>query len=90
LPKVQKAVIRVTANGYSPASVRLKKGIEAQVTFIRTTEQTCGTELRIPAYKIQRSLPLNESVTVKFIPSLGGVFKVTCGMNMFRGSIVVK
>ena len=86
----QKVTIRVTSSGYLPTSIRLRKGIKAEVSFIRSTELTCGTEIRIPAYGISRSLPLAELVTVSFTPSQSGTFKITCGMNMFRGSIVVR
>ena len=88
--QVQRMSIIVTSDGYTPATIRLRKGAPAQLTFIRTTDDTCGTEIRIPAYGISRALPLNERVTVRFKPSRTGVFKLTCGMDMFRGSIVVR
>jgi len=88
--KSQRETIRITSTGYSPSSIRLRRGIKATLTFIRSTEQTCGTELRIPAYAISRSLPLNENVSVSFTPSKSGRFKITCGMDMFRGTIVVR
>ena len=88
--QVQKMTIIVTSDGYTPATIRLQKSAPTQLTFIRTTEDTCGTQIVIPAYGISRSLPLNERVTVRFKPSRRGVFKFTCGMDMFRGSIVVR
>jgi len=89
-PKVQKATIRVTSKGYSPANVRLRRGIAAELTFIRITDRTCGTELRIPAHGISRALPLNELVRINFTPARSGTIKITCGMDMFRGSLVVR
>ena len=88
--QVRRVTIRVTSSGYTPASIRLQKGVPTQLTFIRTTEETCGTQMVIRAYGISRSLPLNERVTVRFKPSRRGVLKLTCGMDMFRGTIVVR
>jgi plastocyanin domain-containing protein len=84
------ATIVVGTNGYQPASVRLRHGVPARLTFIRNTEQTCGTEIVIPAYKVKRPLPLNVPVVVRFIPQRSGRYKFTCGMDMFRGALVVR
>jgi len=54
------------------------------------TEQTCGTEIVIPAYKINRPLPLNVPVVVRSTPRKSGRYKFTCGMDMLRGALVVK
>jgi thiol-disulfide isomerase/thioredoxin len=86
----QRKVIRVDSRGYRPASVNLRRGIPAQLTFIRKTEQTCGTEIVFPDYGINRPLPLNEPVIINLTPQKSGRFKFTCGMNMFRGSLVVR
>lgn len=89
-PVAKRATIRVTSRGYSPSSIRLRKGIATEMIFIRTTDLTCGTELRIPAYGISRSLPLNEKVTVSFTPAKTGTVKITCGMDMFRGALIIR
>lgn len=86
----QTITIDVGSEGYQPSSVRLRRGIPARLTFIRRTEETCGTEIVIPAYGINRPLPLNAPVVVEFTPRKSGRFKFTCGMDMFRGAIIVK
>jgi thiol-disulfide isomerase/thioredoxin len=86
---VQRATILVNAQGYQPESVRLRNGIPAQLTFIRKVEQTCGREIVIPDYGINRPLPLDTPVIVAFKPNKSGRFKFTCGMGMFRGALVV-
>ena len=35
-------------------------------------------------------LPLNESVAVEFTPTEGGEFEFVCGMDMQRGSIMIR
>lgn len=89
-PSLQTARVVLTKDGYKPASVRLRRGVPARITFIRQVEVTCGTEVVFPEYDIRRELPLNEAVTVEFTPSKAGEFAFACGMGMLRGKLVVK
>ncbi len=89
-PKVQSVTVTLNAKGYQPASFKLKQGIPARVTFVRKVEATCGTEIVIPEYSINRELPLNEPIVIEFTPTKSGEFNFACGMNMLRGKIVVK
>lgn len=88
--KAQTAKVVVSANGYQPGSFKLKKGVPARVTFLRQTDEGCGTEIALPAYNIRRALPLNKPVTVAFTPTKTGEFNFTCGMGMMRGKILVQ
>ena len=45
---VQKASVAITEKGYEPASLNLKAGVPARVTFTRKTDATCGTEIVFP------------------------------------------
>jgi cobalt-zinc-cadmium efflux system membrane fusion protein len=87
---VQAATVRVTDKGFSPDTIKLKRGIPARVTFVREVEATCGTEVVIQEFNIKRDLPFKEPVVVEFVPSKRGVFGFTCGMGMLRGKIVVR
>ena len=89
-PRVQKKTIVVNSEGYEPTNVSLRGGVPARLTFIREVDEGCGTEIVIPAYGINRPLPLNVPVVVSFTPTRSGRFKLTCGMDMFRGSLVVR
>ena len=89
LPAVQKVTVALTEKGYEPTSLKLRRGIPAQVTFIRRVSATCGTQVVIPEYDIKRDLPLNEPVSVAFTPSKSGRFTFSCGMGMLRGLLVV-
>ena len=89
-PSIQTAKIVLTSEGYSPASIRLRKNVPARLTFVRTVEVTCGTDVVIPDFNIKRELPLNDAVVVEFTPDKAGEFSFACGMNMVRGKIVVK
>jgi plastocyanin domain-containing protein len=86
---VQTATITVDAQGFQPSSLTLKPDVAARITFVRTTDQTCGTSVVIPDYKIQKDLPLNQPVVVEFTPKKG-TFGFACGMYMLKGKIVVQ
>ena len=88
-PKTQTAKVIINEMGYAPESLNLRRGVPARITFLRTTDKTCGTEIVIPAYGINRPLPLYEKVVVSFTPKKSGEFGFTCGMNMMHGKLVV-
>lgn len=89
-PAVQTATVELTDDGYKPATLTLRKGVLARVTFVRRIADTCGTAIAVPEFGIHRDLPFNEPVVVEFTPAKTGTFKFTCGMDMLRGSLVVR
>ena len=89
-PKVQTAKIEITPKGYLPADLKLRRGVRARVTFLRTTDATCVKELVLPDFGIRRALPLNQPVVVTFTPTRKGTFTFVCGMNMMSGQMIVQ
>jgi RND family efflux transporter MFP subunit len=88
--EVQTVRIVLNERGYDPASVAVRAGTRARVTFVRVTDKTCGTEIVFPSLNIKRALPLNEPVAIEFTPEKTGELAFVCGMNMLKGSVVVK
>ena len=89
-PAVQAAKVVVTDQGFEPAKVTLKAGNPAKLTFVRTSDKTCATEVVFPSLKLKRPLPLNEPVDVDFTPSTTGEITFACGMDMLKGVIVAQ
>ena len=89
-PRVQTAKIVITTKGYQPTSLKLRRGVPARVTFLRTTDATCVKEIVLPDFNIRRALPLNESVVIRFTPTRKGTFTFVCGMNMMSGQLIVQ
>ena len=88
--RVQTVKVIVNEQGYEPAKVTLRAGIPARMTFLRTTDKTCGTEVVFPSLNIKRALPLNEPVVIEFTPAKPGEIAFACGMNMLHGTVVVQ
>ncbi len=87
---VQTARITVGEQGYEPSRLTLRSGVPARLTFVRTTDKTCGTAVVFPSLNIRRELPLNQSVDIEFTPQKTGDIEFLCGMNMLRGTVVVQ
>ena len=86
----QTAKVFVNEQGFEPARVMLRAGTPARITFVRTTDKTCGTEVVFPSLNIKRALPLNEPVVIEFTPAESGDIAFACGMNMLHGTVVVR
>jgi RND family efflux transporter MFP subunit len=80
--------VEVGAQGFQPAHVRLPPGQRTQITFVRTTDQTCATEVVFPQLEIRRPLPLDSPVVVDLPPQSSGELSFVCGMDMLRGMAV--
>jgi RND family efflux transporter MFP subunit len=87
---VQRARVVVNEQGFEPATVTLRAGMPARITFVRTTDKTCGTEVVFPSLKIERALPLNQPVSIDFRPARTGDIAFACGMTMLKGVVVVE
>lgn len=86
---VQTARVTVSDQGFEPSRLTLRAGVPAKVTFLRTSDKTCATEVIFPSLDIKRALPLNQPVLIALTPSRGEL-TFACGMNMLRGSIVAQ
>jgi plastocyanin domain-containing protein len=82
--------ITVDGDGYHPESVSAPAGKPARLTFTRTSDEGCGQQLVFPALGLRKDLPLNEPVSVDVTMPESGSLAFTCGMDMYRGSVVVQ
>jgi hypothetical protein len=83
--------IAVGPGGYEPSELELKAGVTTQLVFTRTAEGGCVGQVQIPDLGIEKTdLPLGEAVTIEVTPTEAGTFRFACGMNMVRGTILVR
>lgn len=87
--QVQEARVSVTASSFEPNRLTLRAGVPARVTFTRTSDKTCATQVVFAALDIRRELPLGKDVTIAFTPRTGEL-AFACGMDMLRGSVVIR
>jgi RND family efflux transporter MFP subunit len=82
--------IAITADGFVPATLELTAGEPVELAFTRQTDETCATEVVLPDLDIRRALPLGETVVVPIGRPAAGTITFVCGMDMLRGSLVVR
>lgn len=88
-----KVDIAVTENGFEPAKFKVKAGEPVKLAFTRKTDKTCATEVVLDpgdGQKIEKKLPLNETVEVEVKFAKAGEVKYACGMDMVTGIITVE
>lgn len=84
-----KIVDIVVDGGYKPSVIKIPKGQETAISFLRKDKNSCLEEVVFPDFRIKEYLPLNEKVQVTITPKEKGEFVFHCGMNMFKGKVVV-
>lgn len=82
-------VVIVVDGGYSPNTVRARKGERIRLVFDRKDDSSCSEEVVIPQFNIKRFLPTGRRTAIEVIPVAAGRIPFTCGMGMLRGTILV-
>ena len=82
--------VSLTEKGFEPGSIKLRKGVPTRLTFMRKVEASCGTEVVIPDYGIKRELPFNQTITIELTPNKTGEIQFACGMDMFKGKLIIR
>ena len=79
--------------GFIPSSIDVPAGAAGEMrtlTFMRTSDETCATEVVFPDLNIKKELPLKQPVTVSIPAGDKRTYTFTCGMGMYKSAIVVK
>jgi plastocyanin domain-containing protein len=85
---VQEVLIKVDG-GYRPDHISVVIGQPVRLSFDRQDSNSCLNELLIPDFGINTHLPIGQTTIVNFSPTKAGEYAFTCGMRMFRGTILV-
>ncbi|HLM56589.1 MAG TPA: cupredoxin domain-containing protein [Pyrinomonadaceae bacterium] len=84
-------VVDVTVKGgYRPASINAEAGRPLRLSFTRREATPCGEEVVLPDFGRRAHLPQGETVSLEVTPPAPGEYEFTCGMNMYKGRIVVR
>lgn len=95
VPPAAPGELRVIAgeHGFVPGSLTVPKGAPgsmARISFVRTSDQTCATEVVFPDLDIKKELPLNQTVVVDVPDDNARTLTFQCGMGMYKGALLVK
>jgi plastocyanin domain-containing protein len=86
-PQEARVLIR---GGYNPSVIEVTAGRPVRLHFYRDETSPCSDTVILGEWGISRSLPAHETTDIEFTPTRPGRFEFTCGMNMLRGTIVVR
>jgi sulfite exporter TauE/SafE len=89
VPTSQTVQINVTARGYSPNYIKVKKDSPVTMTLVGKDAYSCASAFRIPSLGISKNLQPNETYKISFTPKEVGKIAFTCSMGMYSGVIEV-
>ena len=82
--------VTVSRNGYTPEKIDVAANEEVTLVFTRTEDTECGAEIEIPSLKVKKALPMNQPVAIAFKTDKPGEVGFQCGMDMMKGTLVVR
>lgn len=88
-PVQQTIEIKVTASGYRPNRIQVRKGVPVTLKLIGVDAYSCAAAFRIPSLDIKKNLQANETQVVTFTPEKTGNIPFSCSMGMYSGVIEV-
>jgi heme/copper-type cytochrome/quinol oxidase subunit 2 len=86
-PKVK---MKVTPTGYSPNVIRVKKGVPVELEIDNPLENSCLSTFTMPDFNINNVNLKVGTTNLSFTPDKTGEYTFSCGMQMFKGSIIVE
>ena len=80
----------IVRGGYQPASIVAEAGRTLRLNFTRRESTPCGEEVVLPDFGRRAHLPEDQPVSVEILPREPGEYEFTCGMNMYKGKLIVR
>ncbi|MDR4946833.1 cupredoxin domain-containing protein [Neobacillus cucumis] len=83
--------IQIKETGYSPNVIRVKKGVPVELNIINPLDSSnCLSTFMIPDFNINNLKLKTGTTNLSFTPDKTGEYTFNCGMNMFKGKIIVE
>lgn len=76
--------------GYSPEIIEVVSGKPVELTFTGGPNLGCGGTVVFKSLKISKDVKSGKSIIVRFTPKRKGNIPFTCGMGMYKGTVIVK
>ena len=80
----------VVLGGFSPATIRVRRGAPVRLVFDRQDTSSCSEEVVFPDFGVRKFLPAGAKTVIELTPQAAGTFGFSCGMSMLRGTLVVE
>ena len=87
-PKVK---MLVTEKGYTPNVIRVKKGVPVELEIENPLKNnSCLSTFMIPDFNVNNINLKTGTTNLSFTPDKTGEYTFSCGMKMFKGTIIVE
>lgn len=82
--------VRVGEAGFDPPRIAVAAGQPIKIAFYRENAQNCVNSVVFPELGIRKTLPAGGTVVIEIPPAAAREYHFACGMNMYRGSLVIR
>jgi heme/copper-type cytochrome/quinol oxidase subunit 2 len=86
-PKIE---MMVTPTGYSPNVIKVTKGVPVELTITNPRDNSCFSTFMMPDFDLNNVNLKAGTTKLTFTPDKEGEYTFTCGMNMFKGTVIVE
>ena len=81
--------VSVTERGFEPVRIEVPPDKDVVLRFTRKVKDTCGDSVVVQGDPVKHMLPLDKPIDVALRSPKTGQVRFACGMDMYRGSVVV-
>jgi heme/copper-type cytochrome/quinol oxidase subunit 2 len=82
--------MKVTPTGYTPNVIRVKKGVPVELEIDNPLENSCLSTFTMPDFNIINVNLKVGTTNLAFTPDKTGEYTFSCGMQMFKGTVIVE
>lgn len=86
-PKIE---MMVTPTGYTPNVIKVKKGVPVELNITNPGDNSCFSTFMMPDFDLNNVNLKAGTTKLTFTPDKEGEYTFNCGMNMFRGTVIVE
>jgi plastocyanin domain-containing protein len=81
--------VSVTERGFEPVRIEVPPDRDIVLRFTRKVKDTCADSVVVQGDPVKHMLPLDKPIDVALRSPKTGQVRFACGMDMYRGSVVV-
>jgi plastocyanin domain-containing protein len=81
--------VSVTERGFEPVRIEVPPDKDVVLRFTRKVKDTCGDSVLVQGDPVKHMLPLDKPIDVALRSPKTGQVRFACGMDMYRGTVVV-
>jgi uncharacterized protein len=87
--QVQEIVMDIDYSGFTPSTLRVKKGQSVRWVINGNRVSGCMNEIIVPALDLRKRIQSGKNI-IEFTPASAGTIPFSCWMGMVRGKIIVE